>query len=117
MSSSQLLTLPDTWCVAYKYLSDSNPYGLKLWEGQTGKPWNGGWDKMRTQERLVPCCFPPVLATLAGVRWGVRGARWGSSPGHLPAGQTLGLLSDLHGTDNSILKVRIQQVWGGRRET
>lgn len=36
----------------------------------------------------------------------------GSSSSCLPAAHAPGLLSYLHGTDNSILEVRIQQVWG-----
>lgn len=55
----------------------------------------------------------------------VSSLRWSASPGHpplgasspsyLPGAQAQGLLTYLHGTDNSTLEVRIQQVWSGRQ--
>lgn len=67
------------------------------------RPWKGAWEKEDTRIRLVSGCAPGHVA-LGRL-----------SLHHLPGPQPLGILSYLHGTDNSILEVRIQQVWGRRQ--
>lgn len=97
MASRELLILPDTQGLSVSTSVVVIPT-TKRGVGQSVELGNGAWDEAALRKGQFP----------AAVHQSWPHALGGSSPSYLPAAQPLGLLTYLHGTDNSILEVRIQ---------